>query len=454
MNKIKFLGAADTVTGSKFLLTINDKNILIDCGLFQGIKKLRVLNWKNLPVDPSVIDHIILTHAHLDHIGYLPRLARQGYNNPVYCTPPTLDLARIILEDSAKIQEEEAVISNKYRLSSHDPALPLYDLADVKQTMKLFSVREIDQWHEIEENIKFRYRKNSHILGSAFVELKINNSRIVFSGDIGTDNDFLLHPPEKPKHAQYIIMESTYGDRLHPQKDPSKNLLQTIEDVYNTKGILLIPSFALERTQNLIYILHQLRKQKLLPDIPVYLDTPMGNNVSNVFKEYSYWLKISEQECMEMFNHIKIIKSVEESKAVVANNDTKIVIAGSGMVTGGRILFYLQHHIHRDNVTILLVGFQAEGTRGRQLLEGASEIKILGEYYPVKAAVKELEALSAHADQSGLVDWLSELSDKPKTVFLVHGEPKAADALRVKLNTLKKFNCVVPSLNEEFELDI
>jgi metallo-beta-lactamase family protein len=454
MNKIKFLGAADTVTGSKFLLSVNNKNILVDCGLFQGIKKLRVLNWKKLPVDLTSIDLVILTHAHLDHIGYLPRLVKQGYKNTIYCSPPTLDLARIILEDSAKIQEEEASISNKHELSSHKPALPLYDLQDVHKTLRLFETKETDQWHNLAENIKFRYRKNSHILGSVYIEFKVNNSRIVFSGDIGNDDDLLLHPPEKPKLADYLVMESTYGDRLHPESNPVDNLLQQIKSAYNKKGILLIPSFALERTQSLIYILHLLRKRKALPDIPVYLDTPMGYNVSKVFKDYSYWLKISEKECAEMFNHIRIIKSVDESKSVVFNDDSKIVIAGSGMITGGRILFYLQNHLHKESTTVLLVGFQAEGTRGRQLIDGAQEIKMLGNYYPVKAEIAELESLSAHADQQGLINWLNELTNKPKTVFLVHGEPAAADALRVKINYVKKYNCVVPSLNEEFELQI
>lgn len=454
MNKIKFLGAADTVTGSRFLLSIDGINILVDCGLFQGVKKLRVLNWKKLPVDPASIDYVILTHAHLDHVGYLPRLIKEGYKNPVYCSPPTLSLARIILEDSAKIQEEETFIQNKLHIASHTPALPLYDLRDVKKTLPLFEIKETDLWHDINEDIKFRYRRNGHILGSVFVEFKIKNSRIVFSGDIGNDDDLLLPQPEKPKHADYIIMESTYGDRLHPQSNPENALSEIINHTYEKRGILLIPSFALERAQVLIYLLHQLRKKKLLPDIPIYLDSPMGSNISKIFHDYSYWLKIPENECEEMFNHIKVIRSVEESKSVVFNDEPKIVIAGSGMITGGRILFYLQHHLQKETTTVLLVGFQAEGTRGRQLLEGATEIKILGQYYPVRAEIKELEALSAHADQQGLIDWLSDLTKRPKTVFLVHGEPQAADALRVKISTLKKYNCVVPSLNEEFELTL
>ena len=454
MNKIKFLGAADTVTGSKFLLTINNKNILIDCGLFQGVKKLRMLNWKALPVDPAQIDFIIITHAHLDHVGYLPRLLKDGFDKPIYCSPPTFDLARIILEDSAKIQEEEAAVQNKLNISSHKPALPLYDLGDVKKVLKLFEIKEIDLWHKVDDKIQFRYRKNGHILGSVYVEIKVNSSRIIFSGDIGNDKDLLLHLPERPKHADYIIMESTYGDRNHPTVDQEVELEKIINHTYNKGGILLIPSFALERAQVIIYLLHQLRIKKLIPDIPVYLDSPMGSNVSRVFKEFSDWLKISEKECLEMFNYIKVIRTVDESKAAVFDDKPKIVIAGSGMITGGRILFYLQQHLHKISTTVLLVGFQAEGTRGRQLLEGADEIKILGQFYPVNAEIKELESLSAHADQNGLVEWLSDLNDKPKTIFLVHGEPQAADSLRVKINTVKKYNCVVPSLNEEFDLDV
>lgn len=449
---IQFLGAVETVTGSKYLIRTNDKNILVDCGMFQGLKKLRLLNWEPLPVDVSTIDIILLTHGHLDHTGYLPRLIKAGFTGPIWGTAPTLEIAKIILEDSAKIQEEDAARANANGYSKHKPAQPLYDLKDVEKTLPHFNPKPLDKWIEISEGIFCRFRYNSHIIGATFIELKIGDKTIVFSGDIGRDNDLLLYPPQKPEDADILFIESTYGDRLHPNHSETQ-LEEIINSAVKMNGTIIVPGFAVERIQMLMYLLWQLKKKGKIPAIPIYMDSPMGRNVLDIFHHNTSWHKLPADQCTEMCSDIKRVKTMQETVKLAADKSTKIVIAGSGMASGGRVLTYFQQFLGDTSTTILLVGYQAEGTRGRQLLEGVKEIKLYGKYYSVKAKIENVEGLSAHADQKGLIDWMSQLGKKPEKIFIVHGEPQSADALRVKIKDVYGWEGVIPSLNEIIKIN-
>lgn len=451
--KIKFLGAAQTVTGSKHLVSAYGKNILIDCGMFQGLKELRMLNWQPLAFPAEEVDAVLLTHGHLDHTGFLPRLVKEGFSGKIIATEPTLRIAEIILKDSAKIQEEDAIRANKYKYSKHHPALPLYGLEEVDNTLPLFQSAPLNEWIPFNEHISFRFRYNGHILGATFIELRVGEKILVFSGDIGRVNDPLLYPPEKPEKADVLVVEATYGDRFHPQ-EPAKNVLERIiNDSAQKKGTILIPSFSVERTQLLMYLFWQLTKEKKMPDIPVYMDSPMGKNVLEVFHNNSTWHKLSNDECSEMCNVIHCVKTLNESNALRDNPKPKIVIAGGGMATGGRVLNYFAKYLGDSNATILLVGYQAEGTRGRALLEGAKQLKLFGKYFTVRAQTENIEGLSGHADQSEIIDWMQNLNQSPERIFIVHCEPKSAGGLKDKIKNVYDWDCEIPALNETITLN-
>jgi len=444
--KIHFLGAAGTVTGSKYLIETFDKKILVDCGLFQGIKELREKNWIDLPVNVESIDVVLLTHGHLDHVGYLPRLVKQGFQGKIIGTAPTLEIAKIILMDSAKIQEEEAEKANKEKYSKHDPALPLYTIKEAERTIGLFSPEMEEKWVTLSQDIAYRFMYNGHILGATFIELDIDGKRFVFSGDVGRENDNLLDSPKKPEWADYLFLESTYGNKLHPREDVEEILVRLINKTIHNNGNLIIPSFAVERLQSLIYTLWKLYNKNKIPNIPIFVDSPMGNNVLELFKHFPKWHKLSNTEYKAMCRHMNIVQSYKETWETIDNPRSKIVIAGSGMVTGGRVLTYLKQLIDEPSTTVLLVGYQAEGTRGRQLLEGAHEIKFFGKYYPVKATIEHLESLSAHADQGELLHWLDGIKNFPEMVYLIHGETSALDVFKTKLKDTYNWNVTIPKL--------
>jgi metallo-beta-lactamase family protein len=446
--RINFLGAAGEVTGSKFLIETSELNILIDCGMFQGLKELRELNWIDLPVDVKSIDLVLLTHGHLDHVGYLPRLVKQGFKGKIIGTAPTLAIAEIILKDSAKIQEEDAEKANKEKYSKHHPALPFYDVKEAEDTIKLFKSEPEDQWITLTEHISYRFQYNGHIIGATFIELDIKGKRFVFSGDIGRTNDYLLDNPKRPEWADFLFIESTYGNKLHPEEDVEEILSTIIKETLHKKGNLIIPSFAVERLQTLMYILWQLYKKHKIPNIPIFIDSPMGNNVLEVFKRFPKWHKLSSQDYKAMCNHVNIIQSYRETWETIDDKRSKIVIAGSGMVTGGRVLTYLQQLIDEPSTTVLLVGYQAEGTRGRLLQDGVHEVRFFGKYYPVKATIKNIESLSAHADQNDLLNWMSSIKNIPEKVYLVHGDPSALDAFRVKIEAVFNWNVSIPKLTD------
>ncbi len=449
---IQFLGAASTVTGSKHLLKTPEKNILIDCGLFQGLKSLRLKNREPLPVAIDQIDVVILTHAHLDHCGYIPLLVKSGFKGKILMTPPTKDLATIILRDSAKIQEEDAERENRHGISKHNPSRPLYTLKDAENALKQFYVYSDNQWIKISENIEFRFIKNGHILGSAFIEMNCFGKKIVFSGDIGRKESLLLNAPSVLEEADFLLMESTYGDRLHSTSSTKDQLAEVINDTVHQKGNLLIPSFAVGRAQELMHLVNQLKKENRIPNIPVFMDSPMGANATEILHKYPAWHKLSEKECYAVCNDIQIITDYHDTQKVILLKESKIVIAASGMMTGGRVLEYLKKYLGNKRNTILLVGFQAQGTRGRALKEGVREIKMYGKYYHVNAKVNEITSLSAHGDQQEMLDWMKQFKKKPQKIFLVHGEPQAQEVFRVKIQDELKIKVVVPNQNDEVVL--
>jgi metallo-beta-lactamase family protein len=452
--RINFLGASGVVTGSKFLIETSERNILVDCGMFQGLKELRELNWSDLPVAVDAIDVVLLTHGHLDHVGYLPRLLQQGFMGEIIGTAPTLAIAEIILKDSAKIHEEEAEKANREKYTKHNPALPFYNSRDVEKTIQLFHVELENKWIALSEHISYRFQYNGHIIGATFIELDINGKRFVFSGDIGRNNDYLLNDPKKPEWADYLFIESTYGNKLHPEEDIENTLSTLINETIHKKGNLIIPSFAVERLQTLMYVLWKLYKKNKIPNIPIFIDSPMGNNVLEVFNRFPKWHKLPMQEYQAMCEHINIVQSYKETWETIDDKRSKIIIAGSGMVTGGRVLTYMKQLIEEPSTTVLLVGYQAEGTRGRLLKEGAHEIRFFGKYYSVKATIKCIESLSAHADQQDLLNWMSAIKNIPEAVYLIHGELTALDAFRVKIKDTYNWNATIPKLTDVFKVMI
>ncbi|EQA43209.1 beta-Casp domain protein [Leptospira broomii serovar Hurstbridge str. 5399] len=444
---LRFLGAVGTVTGSKYLLTVLGKNILIDCGLFQGVKELRLRNWDVLPAEAEKIDVILLTHGHLDHTGYLPRLVKSGFSGSILATAPTLDVAEIILKDSAHLQEEDAEAANRHGYSKHSPALPLYEMKDVEKTISFFRRQEIGVWFDLFPRIRVRFFYAGHILGASSIEIQVNGKTFLFSGDLGRKDDPLLFPPEKPKHADLLLIESTYGNRLHSGKSEDK-FASLINEFAEKKGSIIIPSFAVERTQLLMYLLWKLRIEGRIPSTPVYMDSPMGLHILEIFRRYGAdWHKINKSDLDAMCEQITIVQHADETKHISALKGPKIVIAGSGMATGGRVLTYLEETLKDPNSLVLLAGYQAEGTRGRNLLDGKKEIKIRGKWHPVRCSVDIIDGFSAHADQAELVDWLSDLKGSDPKIYIVHGEKDGAEGLEKKIKETYGWEPKIPEYN-------
>jgi len=450
--KVKFIGGAGTVTGSKTLVESNGIRILIDCGLFQGIKPLRELNWQPLPVLPSTIDFVLLTHGHLDHCGWLPKLVDQGFSGKIYCTGPTKEISKLILLDSAKIQEEDAKKANEEKYSKHEVAEPLYDVEKAKKVFPFFRVIKTDELISLDPSISAVFVNAGHIIGACSIELTLEGKTLVFSGDIGRDNDVLMFSPTKPKKADYVFLESTYGDRLHPNTDAELELEMYINNTIRGNGTVIIPSFAVERAQSIMYLLWKLKEKGSVPDIPYIVDSPMGISAFEIFFSNREWHKLSLEECIAISKMFTMISDYQDTIDTIYDKQPKVVIAASGMVTGGRVLSYLEYYIGLPETTVIIVGYQAEGTRGRKLLEGAKEIKMHGKYYQVSAKILEIEGLSAHGDQKDLLNWLSALENKPEKVFLVHGENQPADELRIKIQEQYGFDCAVPLMGQEFEI--
>ena len=450
---LRSLGAADTVTGSKHLLEAGGRRILLDCGLFQGVKNLRELNWAPLAVEPSSIDAVILSHAHLDHCGYLPRLVREGFTGPIVSTAATAAVAEIILRDSAYLQERDAAFLNKHKASKHHPALPLYDSEDTERALKLFTTRPFGTEFEVPDGgPTVTLRRAGHILGASTVEVNWVGRRIVFTGDLGRYDDPVMFDPEPVPAADYLLMESTYGDRVHERTDPAAALAEVIGATVSRGGTVLIPAFAVGRAQTLLYYLWQLRSAGKLPDIPVYLDSPMAINASDLLRTYQGDHRLTPDVYEGMCGLASYARDPEQSKRISAEREPKIIISASGMATGGRILHHLKAFAPDPRNTIALTGYQVPGTRGAAIAAGQREVRIYGEWVPINAHVANLKMLSAHADADELIRWARGFTGPPKQVFVVHGEPEPADTLRVRLDREFGWAATVPRPGQVFEL--
>ena len=430
--RITFLGAAGTVTGSRFLVTTDRTTILVDCGLFQGLKVLRLRNWEPFPVEPSEIDAVVLTHAHLDHSGYLPVLIREGFDGPVYCTPPTQDLCEILLEDSAKIQQSDAKRANRRGFSKHKPARPLYTRQEARAVSDHYRTVAYGKPVSVGD-LAIRMTPAGHILGAASIHIRHDGHSVVFSGDLGRQSQLLMPPPAPPEVADWVVMESTYGDRLHPKVDTIEALGAVASRTLERGGVLLIPSFAVGRAQAVLYTVYELIRRDRIPRVPIFLDSPMATDVTRLYERHSDHHGLTREECLAVSGTATLVRSVAASKKLNGRPGPMIIIASSGMLSGGRILHHLVARGDDPRNTVLLVGHQAEGSRGAALLRGAESVKVHGRYVPVRAEVTQLDVFSAHADQEELIGWLGSCGRPPQQVVLVHGEAASSDELRRRI---------------------
>jgi metallo-beta-lactamase family protein len=452
--QLQFLGATGTVTGSKYLLRHEGATLLVDCGLFQGYKQLRLRNWAPLPVSAARIDAIVLTHAHIDHSGYLPLLVRQGFKGKIHCSGATYDLCRIMLPDSGHLQEEEAEFANRHGFSKHKPALPLYTRADAERCLKQFAPQRFGTtWHPA-PGLDVRLDPSGHMLGSAFVRVDNGRRSILFSGDIGRPNDLVLAPPARVPGADYAVVESTYGDRLHEASDPLLKLGEVIRRTAARGGVVVIPAFAVGRAQTLMYCIHLLKERgSIPPHLPVYLDSPMATDATRIYHAHRDEHRLTREQCEAMCHAATITNNPDESRALSARRLPMVIISASGMATGGRVVHHLKAFAPDRRNTLLFAGYQSGGTRGAAIVGGASSVRIHGKDVPIHAEVASLDNLSAHADAAEIVQWLRGFAAPPKTTFLTHGEPAAADAMRTRIERELRWTCHVPDYLETVELD-
>lgn len=446
--KLTFLGATETVTGSKYLLTTRDGKILIDCGLFQGFKELRLRNWAEPPFDANKIDSVILTHAHIDHTGYLPLLGKKGFKGDIYATKSTLDLCRILLPDSGHLQEEDAKRANRYGYSKHHPALPLYTRQDAENILSYFKPVEFQKNYSITHTLSATWYRAAHILGASFVCCDVHGKRILFSGDMGRPNDPMLHPPHPIVPADYLVIESTYGNRVHPDTDPKLKLAEIIKTTAQRGGTVIIPSFAVGRAQLILLYLYQLRQNNTIPDIPIYLDSPLSIAATDIMRTHGDDHKLTHKMCEDVCSVAEYIQDVEKSKSIQHNMMPKIIIAASGMATGGRVLHHIKYYGPSHRNTILFAGYQAEGTRGGRLVAGEHTVKMLGQEIEINAHVEMLDNMSAHADSNEMLVWLSTIDEPPKHVFITHGSLASATALKEKIIEKFGWSCSIPQYKD------
>lgn len=450
--QITFLGATGTVTGSKYLVTAAGRRLLVDCGLFQGYKPLRLRNRAPLPVAPSSIDAVILTHAHLDHSGYLPLLVNNGFAGKIYCSEATRDLCDILLPDSGRLQEEEAEYANRHAFSKHTPAKPLYTEKDAERALARFVPVAFDRTTPLPADGTFQLSRAGHLLGAAIVQLRCNDKILAFSGDLGRPNDLLMVAPTPVAHADYLVVESTYGNRRHDPRDSKARLAEVINRTAARGGVVVMPAFAVGRAQVVLYLIHLLKESRAIPDIPVFLNSPMAASAGRVFRKHMDEHRLTPAQSEAMFRTARIVSSVEESKRLNETSGPMIIIAASGMATGGRVVHHLKAFAPDPRNTILFTGFQAGGTRGASLLAGEETIKIHGDYVPVRAEVASIDNLSAHADYGEILGWLEYLRTPPKRTFITHGEPSAADALRRHIEENLGWSTHQPEYLESVEL--
>ncbi|MEJ8827295.1 MBL fold metallo-hydrolase [Variovorax humicola] len=449
--RIQFLGGTGTVTGSKYLLEHAGKRLLLDCGLFQGLKQLRLRNWDPLPIAPASIDAVLLTHAHMDHAGYVPRLVREGFKGPVFCTQATRDLCELLLPDSGRLQEEEADFANRHGHSKHKPAQPLYDEDDARAALKHFNPIAFDTAHSPWPGWTWRLQRAGHILGAGSARIAWDAGSILFSGDLGRSDDIVMRAPQVASPSDYVVIESTYGDRPHPDIDTLDAMAAVISQTAARGGVIVIPSFAIGRAQTLLYCIHLLKQARRIPDLPVYLNSPMACDATRIFRHHLDELRLDAAQCAALSAGVTFVNTIEESKRLNVLTNPAIIVSASGMATGGRVLHHIATYARNARNTILFAGFQAAATRGAAMVAGASSVKIHGEYVPIRAEVANLASLSAHADREQLLAWIADLPP-PKRIFVTHGEPVAADALRLAIEERHGWPVTVPDYLETREL--
>ncbi len=450
--KLRFLGGAGTVTGSKYLLSTSSKRIMVDCGLFQGVKNLREKNWKAFPVDPATIDCILLTHAHIDHSGYIPVLLKHGFRGHIYCTSGTLDLCKVLLPDSGYLQEEDARYANRKKFSKHKPALPLYTEEEARLSLKYFRTIELEEELDLGNGIKAVFNPVGHILGAASVRIEAEGKSITFSGDVGRMKDIVMYPPKPLESADTLVLESTYGDRLHGDLDPFSFFEEIINKTAKRGGVVLIPSFAVGRTQINLHILQELKAQQRIPDLPIFLNSPMAIKATEIYCRYHKEHRLTNEECERIDRGTHYVRTAEESIELNSKPFPSIIISASGMASGGRVLHHLKTLAPNHRNSIVFIGFQAPGTRGEAMINGAEQIKIHGAYYPVRAEVYHGDSLSAHGDYAELIAWLKQGSVQPGRVFITHGERNASDCMRRHLKDSFGWDAEVPEPGDEFDL--
>ena len=450
--KLTFLGAAGTVTGSRTLVEVKGTKILVDCGMFQGFKNLRQLNWLAFPFDAKKIAAVVLTHAHVDHCGALPLLRKQGFRGPIYATPSTLELCQLLLVDSAHLQEEEANFSNKHHISRHAPARPLYTVDDARATLRQFKPLMFDQALEVATGITVRLRPAGHILGAASAELTAAGRTVLFSGDLGRPDDRIMRPPVPIDHADFIVVESTYGDRLHDNADTEDALGKIIVRTVARGGTVVMPAFAVGRAQALLLAISRLKSRSVIPDVPVYLNSPMAIDMTEIYNRHRNEHRLTSEECAGMYHVAKMVRTVEESRALDSLRYPSIIVSASGMATGGRVLHHIKTLGPDRRNTIVFAGFPAGGTRGARMVAGERSIRIFGDDVPINAEVVSLPGMSAHADAQQIIDWLKTAKSPVRAVYVNHGEPVPADMLRQKIEHTFGWPTMAPLLGQQIEL--
>jgi metallo-beta-lactamase family protein len=447
--KIQFLGAADTVTGSRHLVTLGDQRILLDCGLFQGYKCFRERNWAPLAVNARDIDAVVLSHAHLDHSGWLPRLVAQGFRGPIHASPATRDLADVLLQDSAHLQEEDARRANRHGYSKHAPALPLYTRAEARRTVARMVATRTDRPVALLGGVQLRLWPVGHLLGACAVHLSFGDDSLCFSGDVGRRHDLLMPPPEPPPAAQVLLVESTYGNRSHAPEDVQAALGQIVRDTVARGGSVLLPAFAVGRAQALLLVLQRLKAAGDIPrHLPIVLDSPMATEATELYRRHRRLLRVPTRDMALLLDGVKVIRTAAQSQRVAASRMPMVIISASGMATGGRVLGHLAAMAPDARHHVVFAGFQVGGTRGALLVGGAREVKVRGEYVPVRAQVSQLEGFSGHADADELLGWLRQMPSPPRQTYVVHGEPAAADALRLRIQDQLGWPVRVPQHGE------
>jgi len=441
---LQFLGGADTVTGSRFLIEFESTRVLVDCGMFQGYKVLRERNRAPFPVPPETIDAVVLTHAHLDHSGYVPALVRDGFDGPVYATPGTKDLAGIMLPDSGYLAEEEAKRAERRGYSKHAEPVPLYTAADAERSLASFVGVDFDTPCDVGRGIRFTFVPAGHILGAAGVRVEVGGRSVRFTGDLGRSNDPIMRPPRPLEPADVLVSESTYGDRKHPTIDPEEVLADVVSRVVKRGGVVLIPAFAVGRTETVLYHLSRLIDSGRVPDVPVFLNSPMAIDAAGIYQRYPHEHRVDAQRFRRMYELANLVHDVDESKLLNLRGGPMVIISASGMLTGGRILHHVAAYGGGRKNAIVLVGYQAGGTRGSALLGGATSLRIFGADVPIRAEVVPIDGMSAHADADELFDWISAVERPPDTAYLVHGEREAADTLRARLQRERGWRSRVP----------